>query len=549
MPLFEMRGVDYVYPDGRGALEGVDLCIHRGDTVALVGQNGAGKTTLIKHLNGILRPTRGEVLFEGRPLSPEILPGVRRRIGMVFQDPDDQLFCPTVFDDVAFGPLHQGLSSRRVKERVAWALEVVGLRGCEEKPPHHLSYGQRKRAALATALAMDPEILILDEPTSNLDPRNERALREVLMGLECTLVVVSHDLPFLYGLCRRAVVLQRGRVHHDYTMEELVSQRAFLREHGLDFRFRCTCCDGEDPGDHDHTEETLLLLPPREEPPAVLHISSSWDRGGRRDPEDEPPAVEVKGYSYQYPDGTLALRGVDLTVKRGERVAVVGENGAGKSTLAKGICGVLLGKGRVRICGVEVAPKTLMEIRRRVGLVFQDPSDQLFCPTAREDVAFGPRHLGLEKAQIDARVSDALEAVEMTPCADRPTHHMSMGEKKRVAIASILAMGPEILVLDEPTAHLDPESAERIVSLLRRHSGTTIIISHDLPILYQLCSRVVVMREGRIVRDLPMEAFRQDQNLISRFGLDHTYKCSCCRKIRALQDEPGTAQDPLRPHA
>lgn len=530
-PLIEMRGLGFVFPDGHRALEGVDLMIHEGERVAVVGHNGAGKTTLIKHMNGILTPTEGEIRFQGQPFEPEILSRVRTEIGIVFQDPDDQLFSATLYDDVAFGPLHSGFSAREVEARVAKGLELVGLKGYEDKAPQNLSYGQRKRAALATVLAMDPPIIILDEPTSNLDPRNERALLEVLSSLSKTLIVVSQDLPFLYPLCRRAIVLQRGKVHHDYTMEDLVSQKHFLRQHGLDFTFRCSCCDGVE-GAHDQShegEESFAQVSLQSKAFISTSTQTAWGT------EQREPAVEVSNYAYRYPDGTQALREVSFTLSKGETLAVVGENGAGKSTLAKSLAGVLLGQGIIHIQGTKLTPQNLKEIRHKVGLVFQDPSDQLFCPTTREDVAFGPLQMGLDSELVDQRVKEALESVDMLGWEDRPTHHMSMGQRKRIAIAAILSMAPEILILDEPTAHLDPENAERLVRIIQGFPGIKLIISHDLPILYQLCNRVMVLRYGRIVRDEKMDDFRKDRNLMSQFGLGHTYKCSCCQEIRLLQ--------------
>jgi energy-coupling factor transporter ATP-binding protein EcfA2 len=541
VPLLELSGVSYTYPDGREALRSVDFCLMEGESVAIVGQNGAGKTTLAKHLIGVLRPTEGELRWLGAPVDERRLVELRKSVGMVFQDPDDQLFCATVYEDVAFGLRYAGMDEEQIRERVRWALEIVGLEDEGEKAPHRLSYGQRKRASMAAVLALRPEVLILDEPTSNLDPQNELALLNVLSTLSCTLIIISHDLPFLYRVCRRAVVMKDGRIHHDYTMEDLISQKAHLREHGLDFTFRATCCDGEtgeskgqqvDP----HIHQKIELPGGRNEKPGAVSIRVS--PGAR---PGATPAIEASGCRYTYPDGTRALDSVDLCIEEGECVAVVGENGAGKSTLAKCLAGVLMCEGGVRVLGVPVNEKNLHTIRRSIGLLFQDPSDQLFCPTAIEDVAFGPIEMGLGPQEALMRAREALEAVGMEELAHRPTYHMSMGEKKRVAMACVLSMRPPIIILDEPTAHLDPQSAERLVGLIRRLPSTKVIIGHDLPVLYQLCHRIIVLRGGRVVAERDVEVFRKDPNLISGFGLDYTFRCSCCREIMALQS-PGAVQ-------
>jgi energy-coupling factor transporter ATP-binding protein EcfA2 len=314
-------------------------------------------------------------------------------------------------------------------------------------------------------------------------------------------------------------------------MKDLIVQKHFLREHGLDFTFRCSCCDGI-AGEHDHLHEgEELSAHDGIRAPTFISTSTHTTPGV----DQREPAVEVSNYAYRYPDGTQALREVSFTLQKGETLAVLGENGAGKSTLAKSLAGVLLGQGIIRIHNTLLTHENSQEIRYKVGLVFQDPSDQLFCPTTREDVGFGPLQMGLDSELVDERVKEALEAVDMLGWEDRPTHHMSMGQRKRIAIATILSMAPEILILDEPTAPLDPENAERLVGIIQRFSGTKLIISHDLPILYQLCNRLIVLRHGGIVRDEEMDSFRRDLNLMSQFGLDHTYKCSCCQEIRLLQ--------------
>jgi cobalt/nickel transport system ATP-binding protein len=236
-PSLEVSGLAYAYPDGHQALFGVDLRVERGERVALLGPNGAGKTTLVLHLNGILPAGSGRVRVAGLTVAKDTMLEIRRRVGIVFQDPDDQLFMPTVRDDVAFGPANLGLSGEALDERVHEALSQVGMAEFADRPPHHLSFGQRRRVAVATVLAMGPEIIVLDEPSSNLDPASRRELAEVLLGLDITLLMVTHDLPYALELCPRAVILSQGVIVADGTTSDLLSDPGLLRTHRLELPF------------------------------------------------------------------------------------------------------------------------------------------------------------------------------------------------------------------------------------------------------------------------------------------------------------------------
>ena len=233
-PVLDLRQVAYAYPGGHQALYGVDLHVHPGERVALLGPNGAGKTTLVLHLNGILTPGHGSVRVSGLPVTPENLLEVRRRVGIVFQDPDDQLFMPTVRDDVAFGPANLGLRGAELEARVSEALAAVEVGDLAVRAPHHLSFGQRRRVAIATVLAMRPEILVLDEPSSNLDPASRRELADILRSLDVTILMVTHDLPYAVELCDRSVVLSEGTIVRDGPTREVLADGGFMARHRLE---------------------------------------------------------------------------------------------------------------------------------------------------------------------------------------------------------------------------------------------------------------------------------------------------------------------------
>jgi cobalt/nickel transport system ATP-binding protein len=233
-PAVRVEGLRYAYPDGRVALDGVDLSISPGERVALLGPNGAGKTTLMLHLNGVLAATSGTVEISGIPLGRRTLRDIRRRVGLVFQDPDDQLFMPTVAQDVAFGPANFGVTGDELAARVSAALNIVSMTEHADRSPAHLSGGQRRRAALATVLACEPEILVLDEPSANLDPVARRELAETLATLSATMIIVTHDLPYAAQLCDRAVILDDGVVVADNTVTAVLSDSALLAAHRLE---------------------------------------------------------------------------------------------------------------------------------------------------------------------------------------------------------------------------------------------------------------------------------------------------------------------------
>jgi cobalt/nickel transport system ATP-binding protein len=238
--VLDVQELAYAYPDGRQALFGVNLQITRGERVALLGPNGAGKTTLALHLNGILAGGAGSVAVSGLAVTKPNLAEIRRRVGIVFQDPDDQLFLPTVGQDVAFGPANLGLRGPELSQRVQEALQAVGLPDLGDRAPHHLSFGQRRRVALATVLAMRPEILVLDEPTSNLDPSSRRELADVIQRLGVTVLMVTHDLPYALQLCERSVILSDGVIVADRPTRDLLADQDLLAQHRLELPYGFT---------------------------------------------------------------------------------------------------------------------------------------------------------------------------------------------------------------------------------------------------------------------------------------------------------------------
>lgn len=522
-PLLALEGLAYAYPNGNKALRSIHLNVYPRDRIALIGRNGSGKSTLIRHFNGLLPLQQGSLFFEGQSFKEYNLHHLRMRMGVLFQDPDNHLFCTTVGEDVAFGPLNQGKNPQEVERLVTESLARVGLEQHRHKPAHLLSYGQRKRAAFAAVLAMEPEILILDEPTAGLDPRQEKVFTRILREYSGTLIIIDHDLLFLYSVCTRALVMNQGKIEHDCPLAELVSQPQHLRAHGLDFTFRFTCCGHHPPESHHHHHHTHT------------HDHATKGRHLPSPAQEAKPILELQHYTFAYPDASPGVIDINLCIREGETLALVGENGAGKSTLAHCLLGLHQGEGYLFFRDALLSPPAHKRLGRHIGMVFQHTADQLFCPSCWEEVAFGPRQMQLPPETVAQRVQVALSAMHLEAYADRVPLHLSGGERKRLAIAAVLAMEPEILILDEPTISLDPSSERLLMALLDRLTITKVIITHDLFFIHELTTRTVVMHQGRIVRDYPTHEFIADDRLQAVNGLDYTYKNACSQEIQGLQ--------------
>jgi len=495
----------FCYPDGAWAIAAATFAVKRGERVALVGRNGSGKSTLMRLLCGLLPCQDGEIFYRGeraaRQNAPAPLPGV----GILFQDPDDHLFSNTVFEDVAFGLLNQGKSGEESRLAATGWLARVGLAEKAGSPPHFLSHGQKKRAALAAVLAMEPELLLLDEPAAGLDPSQIEAIVAILAAYQGTLVMIDHDLPFLARLCDRAVVLDGGSIQHDLPMADLMRHPHNLREHGLDFSFRLSAAGGQPQRGHSH----------RHYQPRHGHAD---DASHQHCAEAIQPLLELQHFSYRYPDGSQALTDINLGIQAGEKVALIGENGAGKSTLAACLLGLRTGSGQYFYHGREVDAKSRRGLWRHIGMVFQNSADQLFCSSCREEVAFGPRQMRLGKEETARRVREALAAVRLDGYEDRVPLHLSGGERKRLAIASVLSMEPEFLLLDEPTAGLDQANQEILLDILENIATAVLLITHDLFFARRLCPRAVLLHQGEVIGDGTNEALFADLASVYNFN-------------------------------
>jgi energy-coupling factor transport system ATP-binding protein len=549
-PLLRLEKVSYWYvePGGkerRPALRDLSLEIEAGSYVAVLGRNGSGKSTLAKLLNGLLLPRGGRVVVAGidtrqAARDPRLLRQVRQTVGLVLQNPDNQLVATVVEEDVAFGPENLGLPREEIRRRVDSALAAVDLSQLRGRAPHHLSGGQRQRVAIAGILAMRPRVLVLDESTALLDPEGRREVLAVAHRLHeqtgTTIVQVTHFMAEA-AQAGRVVVLDQGRVALDGTPRAVFAQGERLRALGLDVPQVTQLAERLQPSvptDVLTVEELADAVaravgaqpdapPDGAEPGAAIEAT---------DGHEPAPLIRVEDLWHTYGRGTpyetVSLRGASFDLRPGERAAIIGHTGSGKSTLVQHLNGLLRPqRGRVVVGDLDLAdPRTDARlVRRRVGLVFQFAEQQLFDPTVGDDVAFGPRRLGLDRAEVRRRVRDALAMVGLgfEAFKDRYTFGLSGGEMRRVAIAGVLALEPEVLVLDEPTASLDPagrtELLERLRALNRQRGTALVFVSHNMEEVAELVERVWVLGGGRTVLSGPTRAVFRQVELLRDHGL------------------------------
>jgi len=515
----ELRDVTFTYRDAeRPALRGVSLIVPPEQSLIIMGAGGAGKSTLCRLANGLIPhfqkgQLKGEVRVFGRDSRAHPVHELARQVGLVFQDFESQLFSTSVELEAAFGPENLGRPRAEIGERIAEALELTGLTGMERRAPATLSGGEKQRVAIASVLACRPRLLVLDEPTTDLDPEGKRQvlgiarrLREQAPGAAPTVMMVEHETEEAIQFAR-AMVMREGEVAYDGPTRELLAQPRFMEEHGIRPQPAAALFAklGEEARPIEDTEalSQLAALGYRLDARRWEELAANDARRARYG----DVTIEVRSLSHDY-DGLPALEGVDLAIREGEFVAILGQNGSGKTTLVKHFNGLMLPRrGEVRVGGAETRRQTAVELSREVGYVFQNPDHQIFAETVRDEVGFGPRNFGLPTDEIERRVTDSLAAVGLEGYEEGDPFSLTKGERQRVAVASALATRPRALILDEPTTGLDYRQNRGMMELLRRlNEGghTIIIVTHAMWVAAEYAHRAVVLSRGRVLLDGPM---------------------------------------------
>ena len=546
-------------------LKGVDLTIKKGEFIALLGRNGSGKTTFSKQLNAILRPSEGTVTVDGMGTrDADKTYEIRQRVGMVFQNPDNQMVAASVEEEVAFGPENLGMESDTIVARVKQALEQVRMWKRRKTAPNHLSGGQKQRIAIAGILAMHPDYIVLDEPTAMLDPKGRKEVMEALQRLnqeqEMTVILITHDMEEA-ALASRVILLADGQVRFDGTPEDFFGADVLLAEMGMEaplsYRVRKFIDSDvfvEKVGDAREDETTT----------GKRKNLSEYDKSGREweasselvdkkknemaeaeTDEKDKDLLSLQHVSYIYSPGTayekVALDDVSLLLGKGEIVGLAGHTGSGKSTMIQLLNGLLKPTGgTVTFEGKDIHAKGYSGnyLRSKVGMVFQYPEHQMICDTVWEDVAFGPGKQGLTGEACETRVEEALRFVDLPEKYYQASPlQLSGGQKRRVAIAGVLAMHPEYIILDEPAAGLDAAGKREIFDRIRRMSREqgigVLLVSHSMEDLAEYADRIIVLDDGKkILDDKPAQVFAMRETLLE-CGLDVPETVKLADKLRA----------------
>ena len=562
---YKKRDVDGNVIATEEILKGVDLTIKKGEFIALLGRNGSGKTTFSKQLNAILRPSEGTVTVdEMGTRDADKLYEIRQRVGMVFQNPDNQMVAASVEEEVAFGPENLGMESDTIVARVKQALEQVRMWKRRKTAPNHLSGGQKQRIAIAGILAMHPDYIVLDEPTAMLDPKGRKEVMEALQRLnqeqEMTVILITHDMEEA-ALASRVILLADGQMRFDGRPEKFFGADALLAEMGMEapLSYRVRKLIDSDVfekkiGDARVEEATIDK---REKVAEYDKTGREWEASSElvdkkknkkaeaETDEKNQDLLSLQHVSYIYSPGTayekVALDDVNLSLGKGEIVGLAGHTGSGKSTMIQLLNGLLKPTGgTVTFEGKDIHAKGYSGnyLRSKVGMVFQYPEHQMICDTVWEDVAFGPSKQGLTGEACETRVEEALRFVDLPEKYYQASPlQLSGGQKRRVAIAGVLAMQPEYIILDEPAAGLDAagkcEIFDRIRRMSREQGIGVLLVSHSMEDLAEYADRIIVLDDGKkILDDRPAQVFAK-REMLADCGLDVPETVKLADKLRA----------------
>lgn len=522
--MIAIKNLTFTYSNtGIRALKNIDFALKKGEIALLTGPSRAGKSTLCLSLAGLIPEyfkgeLSGEIYIEGKRIKDRRI-DIAEMVGIVFQDYESQLFSTRVDLEVAFGLENRGIDRESMKKRIPEVLELVGLNGLEKRNPATLSGGQRQRLAIASVFAMEPEILILDEPFTDLDPEGKKEILNLLERLksrEKTILMVEHDTEIADKI-QNITVLYDGKILYSGKPAFVLKDSENLRTHGVSPHPLVMLFEklglNENPLDLDSAERALKRRGIK------LKNYTPQDEEGF----NSGSVVTIEKLTFQYSNGITALKDINLEIKRGDFVAIVGKNGSGKTTLAKHINRLLEpASGRILLAGEDIKKLNRSEIGKRVGYVFQNPDHQIFSETVYDEVAFAPRNFGFKESEIKERTEMAIKTVGLEGYENKDPFILTRGEREKVAVASVLSATPDIIILDEPTTGLDYQEVKNTMSILKElnsKGSTIIIITHNMNVVVEFAKKVIAMKEGEVIFYGKTRDFFSSKNLLKETGM------------------------------
>jgi len=511
--LIRIRDLTFHYGDAsKPALQDVNLEVEDGEFVLVTGPSGCGKSSLCRCLNGLIPhfyggKIAGGLEVQGLDVMKHTTKELATRVGMVFQDPENQLVAMDVEREIAFGLENLAFPKGVIAKRMEESLDTLGISGLRYRQVHELSDGEKQKVIIASVLALHPDVLVLDEPTSELDPKSAEEVLSVVQRLNdelgITVILVEHRLDRVVHLVDRMIVLDEGRIVADGNPRAVLSncdiaslgagvppivrivQR--LRGNGVNV-----------DGIPLTVKEGRSMLKEVFREAGGSELSQVESAHGK-------PVIEIDKLWHTYPEGPTALKNVSLRICQGEFVAIMGRNASGKTTLVKHINGLLKPtKGKVRVTGIDTQRATIAELARKVGFIFQNPNDHIFADTVEEEIVFILKNLGFDGAEIAVRVDETLEMVGLREYRKQYPRSLSGGERQRVAVASVLVARPEVLILDEPTRGMEYRLKSELMRFLDGYSekgNTVVLVTHDVETVAEYADRVILLSEGRVVVD------------------------------------------------
>ncbi|MHA1614302.1 MAG: ABC transporter ATP-binding protein [Candidatus Thorarchaeota archaeon] len=527
------------------ALKGINLEIEKGEFVTIMGPTNAGKTTLALCLNGLIDYSipgeiKGKVTVAGINTSENKVSDISKKVGLIFQDPESQFISMSVEEDIAFGLINLGIPLDVIRDRTKSVVKLVELEKYLKKPPQDLSGGEKQRAAIASVLAMEPEILILDEPDSMIDPIGKQKIFALIRKLketkDVTVILISHLSEEVCKYSDRVMLLSDGKIQLTGTPGQFFSNIDILKKNGVFSPQVTEIFQGIGCTSANEIPTTL----DKGFPPILQQLQAKNFTGAVIDKNHSARAgkdsfLVVDGLSFSYADGTQALANIDLTINSGEFVAVVGPNGSGKTTLCKHFNGLLLpSSGSVVIGGMDTRTASISDIATNVGYAFQNPDHQISRFTVEEEVGFGPKHLGLDEKEIARRTDHWIEFFGFGDIRKENPFFLSKAQRMNLAVAGTLAMEPHMLVVDEPTTGMDRKQMHDVLSMLKHLNelGTTVVIvTHEVWLIAEFAQRVILMSKGKKIADGPTRQVLSQRDLLKEGSIELTQTAKLCQKL------------------